>query len=253
MSTITKAIKSPDLDIEVQIACRVVCVKVFFTPRTAITTVFLVDKEGKTIEATSYNPKKSYFVYFNFFVNQTVFLNCYADCIDDKVDKRYSQANYKTDGSPWSLHHCNQDLSPVRFLPEFTDIRKFHKSAQQAKSLVGLFVDMGRGPLKYGADRRIVARGFYIKLRDCNNLTFTALIWSINRTKFRFSLDSWQEGDVVLLPHAREQSEQYRSNSIYAVTTTYPPVVRPQSIDLLRATAALKNASKYPAKNYYPY
>jgi hypothetical protein len=237
---------------EVSIACKIVCIHLFFTDNSVILTVVLIDSDGKTFEAKSRSPDKAYYVYFNFDEDQNVLLECKPDSFT-QVNQEFSQAKCETWQTNWTFCPLKYEIQLKNFFPVLYDIEQFHSSSKPVRSIVATFVKMGGGPIKYGSNGTIIARGHFVKFRDARNLLFNALVWENAKKNFVFPLYDCDEGDYVLLPYAREQSEEYRSSKIYTVTTLYPPVVQSRCINKSKAAEALEGRSEYYSDIYNPY
>lgn len=233
---------------EALVGCKIVCIHLFRSNQSILVNVVLIDKEGLTLEAKSWSTNKAYYVYFNFKENQHVMLRCKPNFFR-KTDDKYSSSDFETNQRGWTLAACKQTFQPKKPIPAFYDIDAFHASPSSAKSIVGIFVEMGGGPLKWGPNGRLMARGHYTKFRDSKNRLYQALVWENPNRKFAFPLSDCKPGDPVLLPYARTQDQRYRHSKLYTITTVYPPIVESKCLSKPKV-AQLKYYDKYEASPY---
>lgn len=231
MTTISRALQAADrLETELQVVCMVVCKRLFKGREADLLTVVLADEDGSLIETKTWKSRKAHAVYRKFQENQVVLVECPMYSIREPEDLNFSNAEFET--YHWSLFHYQPFEFNVRsYFYCFTDIDEFHNNNRTAKMLAGLLVSKGRGPCKFGRSGEVLARGYFIKLKDANARIYRALVWEgltdDDHPQYKFPLDSCRIGCCILLPFAREQRETYRAAnpSLYTVTSSYPPVV----------------------------
>jgi hypothetical protein len=257
MTTLSRAIQHVInyRESDLEIACRVICKRLFRGEAADMLTMVLVDEAGNIVEAKTWNTGKAHAVYRKFNEDDFVILVCPLDSLA-QPDENYSHAVYETYGG-WSLFHCNDDQFDVeKFCYCYTNIHDFHlgSSQQPAKMLAGILIDKGNGPRKYNSDGQMVAKGHFIKLLDEEARVFRALVWECltDNTSYNFPLEWSETGCCVLLPFAREQDEYYRAAHIYTVTTSYPPVVSSKCISS-GVQRRLSNALNRDRHEYNPY
>lgn len=268
MTSIAKALKSLEEDEQAQwmIRGQLLSRQIFTSRREGQTrkllVLVLVDSDGQLIEVKSWSEKKVYTVYRKF-REQSLLLISGSGSAFREPNRKYSKAKCEI-YSRWFLTEQTRepvDLTtggPRNYLNVISDIQKFHlKTPNKPATIVGLLYEFGRGPVRKSRGGYILAQGYYVKLLDERGRMFQVLVWSnVTIEKGRFALnycnnddDSSRHENLVLILFAREQDIRYQSRTqgIYTLTSTYPPVVNPQCLrdstrfNLLKHSLTIEN------------